>query len=94
MLKEFLDERCVLASDAFTPRQAIYAAYVEWSKSVGDAQPLDRPGFYDQLRRVPGVTEGQKRVAGVPRRGWEGIAVGNLGDQYHDAQMWIGHDDE
>lgn len=88
VLREFLAERCVTGPAMFVPRHAIYSAYTEWSKSIGDSHPLDRPAFCDQLRRVAGVDEGQKRVNGTPARGWTGIGL--AADEYRRAEAAAG----
>ena len=74
-LADFLEERCIVAVNAFTPRAELYGAYKAWAEKQRE-YPLDRNGFYQRVRAKPGIHEPPaRRVGGMPTRGFAGIGL-------------------
>lgn len=69
----FLNECCVLETNARITKPDLYALYKEWCEENG-ASPLGHKNFTERLREK-GLKElaSMRTAGGNPRRGWEGV---------------------
>ncbi|MGC9261585.1 MAG: phage/plasmid primase, P4 family [Phycisphaerae bacterium] len=70
-LRDFIDERCVKAPNAWTLNSEIYGAYVRWAESCSD-KPMGSRAFSDAISRH-GFTATRKHDG----RGWQGVKLGS-----------------
>ena len=74
-LADFLVERCILAPNAFVTRAEIFGAYEEWTRETRERFPLDRNAVFERLRKRPGITDKDRRIQSVPKRGFAGLGL-------------------
>jgi putative DNA primase/helicase len=67
---QFLEERCTLSADGWTPTGMLHAAYAEWAKQTGHVE-LTARALSERLGGRPGIAS--KRAPGA--RGWAGISL-------------------
>jgi putative DNA primase/helicase len=75
LLGEFAEEILIFAPRTFVTRSAAWAAYVQWGQDHREKYLMDRNEFYIALRRRPGVTDDERRVAGKNVRGFAGVGL-------------------
>jgi len=75
-LSEFIQERCVLEADAWTPSANLLAAYEAWAQSQGTRRLLGPKSFGDKLRAL-GLEPGRHcpRPGAPQARGWVGVRL-------------------
>ena len=69
----FVDEVCVIKSDAFTVGATLYTSYKDWCEDEGH-KPRGRRTFTQSLEGK-GITSMVKKVAGKGARGYSGIGI-------------------
>jgi len=75
-LGEFVTSRCIVMEDARVERGELYTDYTKWANAAGERHALERNQFYDLVRKLPGVTDGQWKLSGnKPVRGFKGIGL-------------------
>jgi putative DNA primase/helicase len=70
LLREFFDDCCVFAPDAWTPSQALYRRYCGWAEGNGIRKPFDHRAFGRQIGEHGCTPEKRQQV-----RGWLGIRL-------------------
>lgn len=84
-LADFFTDRCIVGANTFrVSRSELFTSYTSWAKASNERRPLDRPVFYEAVRRRVGVTEDRWKVDGVAVRGFRGIALALSGDRGSD----------
>jgi len=74
-LAEFFAEQSILSEHARCTRSEIYFAYRVWCDDIGEERPLANKKFYDDIRRLSGVSQSKWRVGGAVVRGFTGIGL-------------------
>jgi putative DNA primase/helicase len=77
-ISDFIADKCVRGtSKVRAGRGELYDAYRSWCGQVGERDPMDNRAFYEAIRAVAGVEEGQWKPEGVnvPVRGFKGIGL-------------------
>ena len=77
-LADYLAARCLTGCvELRVTRAELQQDYLSWCTETGERHPLSKTSFYDQIRRLPGVSEREWRPAGqsVPARGFRGIGL-------------------
>jgi len=77
-LADYLADRCVRGGENVkVSRGDLYADYQSWAHQVGEKFPFDAKAFYNAIRRVAGVVDGQWKPIGtnMPVRGFKGIGL-------------------
>jgi putative DNA primase/helicase len=94
-LKEFVDDCCELASDAFVPAADLWVAYALWAKQNGEKYLLGREDFVKRLE-AKGLKRTRKRIDQKLTRLWTGVELrSEVLAQVHKspAQMWRGSEE-
>src|SRR4029450_3699452 len=77
-LREFYDDWCLFAPQAWTASKALYAAYCTWARDNGDRDPLTATALGLRLSSR-GCTRETKEIEvdgkKTKARGWRGIAL-------------------
>jgi putative DNA primase/helicase len=84
VLAGYISERCVCEPNAYVRRDELHEDYLSWAKSDRHGQK-DRNAFYGCVRRLPGITDTQKRIDNIPARVFIGIGLANLSARYRQA---------
>ena len=74
-LAEFLNTRCEFHPNAFTSREYLYGAYLDWADKAKEKYPRNKRTFYDYIRNLDGIEEGWQRTKGQRARGFNGIGL-------------------
>ena len=77
VLADFFSDRCISDSSAFAARAELFTAYETWAADLGERHPLARRSFYGRVRRLDGVSEDRRKIAGKAVRIFSGIGLQN-----------------
>ncbi|MEV8056552.1 phage/plasmid primase, P4 family [Streptomyces antimycoticus] len=67
----------VIHEGGFVPRALAWSRYVGWAEESGIRHTVTRNRFYEMMRSIPGVTEGQGAGVHTGKRGYKGIEEAN-----------------
>jgi putative DNA primase/helicase len=82
VLADYLAARTVRGGDHVRVGRAdLFADYQSWASQPGERHPLARNPFFDRIRKLSGVADGQWKPVGitVPVRGFRGIGLRGIG---------------
>jgi putative DNA primase/helicase len=74
-IKIWLEERCLIGGNGFTPHQALYLSYEKWCHENG-VEPKKQKGFTQSLERKGYQSDRSRTADGKQARGFRGIAIG------------------
>jgi putative DNA primase/helicase len=67
-LTDFLQNKCIREPNAQCVRDEIFDAYQSWAQANGIRYPLGKRSFFERLRKIEGVEEGQQRIGQKHRK--------------------------
>jgi putative DNA primase/helicase len=73
-LREFIEDKCILHTDAWIAAATLRSAYEMWARESGERRTLEPKAMAERLRQR-GCVQANRKVLGNSTRGWEGIGL-------------------